>query len=149
MNAIHNATSTNYLIIVWPVDHNPIYSARNGHYGAPSSTMSDITIIDKESATIEANFKSLSEKWKRETINTSSIDEIISHADYRKIIKMGKSVLILILKALEKEPDHWFFALNSITGEDPIQENDAGHFSAMTEAWLRWGRTKGYIEGDA
>lgn len=57
---------------------------------------------------------------------------------------MGAGVVPLILYDLKTSRDDWFWALSAITGENPITEADAGNVPKMTEAWLRWGRAKGY-----
>jgi len=72
---------------------------------------------------------------------TSSISNIVKCDSYQKIIKMGDVVLPLILSQLKQEgnnPDHWFIALETITGEDPIPENVYGNMPKMAEAWLSW-----------
>ena len=53
--------------------------------------------------------------------------------------------LPLILAELEKEPDHWFWALEAITGENPVSENDAGDMEASAKAWVKWGRQNGLL----
>jgi hypothetical protein len=57
---------------------------------------------------------------------------------------MGMGVVPLVLKHLKSSQDDWFWALSAITGDNPITESDAGNVTRMTEAWLRWGRAKGY-----
>lgn len=59
---------------------------------------------------------------------------------------MGKEALPLILRELEVQPAHWFWALRSISGENPIAPAIRGKFSDMTKAWLDWGRQRGYLE---
>ncbi len=56
---------------------------------------------------------------------------------------MGQPVLPLILQELERRPDHWFWALHAITGEDPARSTD--DVDAATDAWLNWGRARGYV----
>ena len=46
---------------------------------------------------------------------------------------------------LEREPDHWFWALEAITGESPVPESDAGDIEASALAWVEWGREKGLL----
>jgi hypothetical protein len=59
---------------------------------------------------------------------------------------MGASAIPLILKDLsENGPDDWFWALTAITDENPISEDIAGNMPAMTEAWLQWGKSAGYL----
>ena len=63
---------------------------------------------------------------------------------YQQVIGIGPSVVPYLLRELKYFPDHWFWALNAITGEDPVPPESKGKFQKMTEAWLDWGRKKGY-----
>lgn len=86
-------------------------------------------------------FLLLLEKWHRERGPASSISTIVRCDSYQQIINMGKRALPLILARLEQEgdkPDHWFIALESITGENPIPENAYGNMLKMAEAWFSW-----------
>jgi len=96
-----------------------------------------------KSAEIEKTFLELADKWREDTEMLSSISKKIMHPAYQQIIGMGKKVLPYILRELEKEPDHWFWALTSITREDPVSEKD--DFDGAVEAWLEWGRKKELI----
>jgi hypothetical protein len=49
-----------------------------------------------------------------------------------------------ILAELEARPDHWFWALNAITGSDPVPQADRGIMEKMAKAWLAWGAEHGY-----
>jgi hypothetical protein len=51
----------------------------------------------------------------------------------------------LLLRDLEREPAHWFEALQAITGEDPVRREQWGNIPAMRAAWLAWARQKGLI----
>jgi len=66
------------------------------------------------------------------------------HPAYQQIIGMGNPVVPLLLSELETTPDHWFWALNAITGADPVPEADRGIMEKMTKAWLKWGAEHGY-----
>ena len=70
------------------------------------------------------------------------------HPAYRSIVEMGAAAVPLILRELERHPDHWFMALHEITSEDPVPEESRGDVKAMAEAWLTWGREKGYRWND-
>jgi hypothetical protein len=89
-------------------------------------------------------FDRLAEKWKKETGHLSKVTRRCTHPAYQEIIAMGAAAVPLILCELKKSRDDWFWALSAITGENPITEADAGNVPKMTEAWLRWGRAKGY-----
>ena len=45
---------------------------------------------------------------------------------------------------LDREPDYWFWALQAITGEDPVPPAHRGDLSKMAAAWIRWGKQQGY-----
>ena len=89
-------------------------------------------------------FDALSKKWCRETRHTSSISKMITHPAYLRIIGMGRDVLPLLFNELRERPDHWLVALNAIIGEDPASEEST--FEQAVEAWLAWGRGKGYLK---
>lgn len=73
---------------------------------------------------------------------SDSTDDIYKHEDCLKIIEMGKDVLPLILKDLEKTRDYWFYALYKITSEDPVRKEDELNPERMTERWLEWAKNK-------
>lgn len=74
---------------------------------------------------------------------TSSITQMATHPAYQQIIGMGKDAVPLILDELRREPDHWFWALHAITGDDPVPSNGRGKLEGMTRAWLDWGVRRG------
>ena len=90
-------------------------------------------------------FLELKKQWEEETAILSSITEISMHPAYQQIIGMGQTVVPYILSELAKKPGHWFWALKSITGEDPVQEDQRGNLKKMTKLWLKWAKEKGYI----
>jgi hypothetical protein len=65
------------------------------------------------------------------------------HPAYQAIIGMGRQVLPLILEELEQHGGHWFWALHSITQEDPAR--DRINFTDAASAWLEWGRQRGFL----
>jgi hypothetical protein len=60
------------------------------------------------------------------------------HPSYQRIIGLGPAALPLIFNELAREPDHWFWALKAITGEDPVPPSARGKLRKMTELWLQW-----------
>ena len=48
-------------------------------------------------------------------------------------------------RELEREPDHWFWALEAITQENPVPPEAAGRVAKMAEAWIAWGKQQGYL----
>jgi hypothetical protein len=48
----------------------------------------------------------------------------------------------LILDGLRREPDHWFWALEAITDENPVPAEAAGKVREMAKAWIDWGQQR-------
>ena len=94
---------------------------------------------------LRQTFLELAEEWRGDTKVLSSIPGKAMHWAYQRIIGMGEPALPLILRELERKPDHWFWALTAITGQDPVPPEDAGNIRKMTEAWLRLGRQRGLL----
>ena len=101
--------------------------------------------IEISQLNVESEFAKLVEEWRRETAHLSSIQTIAMHTAYQRIIGMGPQVVPLIMKELSKEVDHWFWALCAITGENPVNKEDAGDIEAMRKAWLDLGKKRGWI----
>ena len=93
---------------------------------------------------IKARFTHLSEEWSEASMFESNINKLAMHPAYQQIIGLGSEAIPLILQELRKEPNHWFWALKSISGEDPVDEVNRGNIQAMTDAWLLWGKNNGY-----
>ena len=90
---------------------------------------------------LAAKFAALAVKWRAERGPQSSITRLSMHPA-KQIIGMGDAALIL--RELESNPDHWFWALNAITGADPVPESSRGIMREMVKAWLDWGTQHGY-----
>lgn len=94
---------------------------------------------------IEACFNKLADEWEQETQAISSIPVMISHPNYRKIIKLGWEVLPFLLRDLQTNRRFWFPALYEITRIRPFDRSDAGDSERMLEAWVKWGKRKQLI----
>ena len=93
----------------------------------------------------ESMFARWVEQWREERGAASSLSDMFACPSYLKIIGIGERALPLIFARLRSErddPDHWFAALEAITGENPIPENDCGDTLKMAEAWLSWAEKK-------
>src|SRR5262245_20316693 len=95
---------------------------------------------------VERQFHSLVRQWKESCGLLSSTTAMVAHPAYKAIIELGQPVVALLLRELEKEHAHWFEALKAITGEDPVSPDDWGNISAMTAAWLAWGRSRNLLQ---
>jgi len=93
-------------------------------------------------------FRELVEGWKNATGHWSSTTKRIANKNYLRIIGLarystGHQIEKLLLQELQNEPDEWFDALVSITGEDPVKPEH--NFDEAIDAWVDWGRKKGII----
>jgi len=90
-------------------------------------------------------FEALFQQWRNETLLSSSGSEITNHPAYRVIIELGPSVVPFILIKLQEDPQHLFYALFKITGENPVKPKHIGMLTKMKEDWLEWGAIKGCL----
>jgi len=87
---------------------------------------------------IGEEFKELKEVWIKETAHISSPIESATHPAYQDIIGLGLPVIPFMIKDMEKNNTHWFWALRAITGANPIKESHEGNIEAMVEDWKKW-----------
>ena len=90
-------------------------------------------------------FLSLKNKWKEEILFVSSGSKIISNSAYRDIIDFGPIAVPWIIRELKKNNDHWFYALEKITGENPIKEENIGRVEEMRNDWIDWASNNDYL----
>jgi hypothetical protein len=91
-------------------------------------------------------FARFAAEWKKQSRFMSNTAQMAMLPSYQRIIGMGLLAVPLILRELQKEPDQWFWALESITDENPVPAELAGKVKEMAGAWLVWGKHNGYIE---
>jgi len=91
-----------------------------------------------------ARFDELADQWRRETRNLSSTTDKLAHPAYREIVEMGPQVIPWIIARLRDGSRHWFFALNELSGVNPVDASLENDLPAMIRAWEQWipGRTK-------
>jgi prevent-host-death family protein len=89
-------------------------------------------------------FHGLAERWRAETEALSSVQQTVTHHAFQRIIGLGPGVVPLLLEELRREPDHWFWALSAITGENPVRPGST--FDEAVAAWLAWGRARELID---
>jgi hypothetical protein len=98
-----------------------------------------------EETVLNQEFRSLADAWYAETAFESSLTKMTMNLNYLRAISLGKPVVPLILRELERKPAPWFLALKAITGEDPVSDRFAGDFKVMAETWIEWGKERGLI----
>ena len=99
-------------------------------------------IVAKNS--LERQFRQLSHQWENETGMLSDLSQKVIHPAYQRIIGMGQDAIPFLLNELSKRPNHWFWALRSITGANPVKPEHRGRIKLMAKDWLCWGRDHGY-----
>jgi hypothetical protein len=97
-----------------------------------------------EFSELEKRFASLAAQWKAERGHFSSIVKLCTHPAYQQIIGMGGKAVPLILSELEREPDHWFWALKAITGVNPVPQESRANIGEMARHWEQWGHEQGF-----
>lgn len=102
-------------------------------------------VVSVDAVTRET-FGKLAKDWKQSRDRFDSGIAAFTHPSYQKIIGMGDRVLPLIFEELQRELDHWFWALKAITRAepDPVPADDVGNLEAMRTHWLRWANERGY-----
>lgn len=101
----------------------------------------------KRSIDFSEEFNQLKQEWETATAILSDINEISMHSAYQRIIGMGSIAVPLIICEMSKKPNHWFWALKAITGEDPVPVEKRGNIKEMNDIWLDWWeKNKEYYE---
>jgi hypothetical protein len=90
-------------------------------------------------------FNSLAERWRTERPRGVDVAQMADTAAYREIIAMGVRAIRPMLIQLRQRPEHWIYALYKITGENPVPPEAEGNLKEMAEAWIRWGKERGYL----
>ncbi len=90
----------------------------------------------------QQKFDLLAKKWLSETSLCSDSTQMSIHPAYQQIIGMGTLALPFIFRELEQRPNHWFWALQAITGENPVGDEQRGDIVLMSAAWLTWARDR-------
>ncbi len=93
-------------------------------------------------------FRSLANMWRNDTRTTSSVTEMAMHPAYQRIVGFGRDALPFLVRELAESSEHWFWALKSITGANPVTPEDRGRIDSMAEAWLLWAK-ENEINGNA
>src|SRR5947209_7726126 len=90
-------------------------------------------------------FRRLATQWKEQSRYLSNTAQMAMLPSYQRIIGMGWPAVPLILEELRREPGQWFWALESITGENPVPAEAAGKVRATAHAWIEWGNRQGLL----
>lgn len=98
-----------------------------------------------DDAELSREFTELADSWEQGRARGADLAVMTAHPAYQKIIGMGERAVPHLLKRLTAKPGHWFVALHTITGANPVPAESEGKLKAMASAWLRWGHEQGYL----
>lgn len=94
---------------------------------------------------LRERFGRLASDWKERSRHMSNVVQMAMLRPYQQIIGMGREAVPLILEELQREPNQWFWALESITAENPVPPEAAGKVRLMAQAWIDWGKKHGLL----
>ena len=92
----------------------------------------------------------LIKRWRDEVKYMSSLSDMVSHEDYKAISSKDRRAISILLNELRDRPHYWFDALQKLVKNNldivvnPVRKADRGNLSAMTDAWLEWGKRNGF-----
>lgn len=90
------------------------------------------------SIAIAHEFEELARQWENETALAAFASQKADHWAYQRIIELGEDALPLVIDRLEREPNHWFWALRAIVGTD-VAVGERTVEGARVK-WLKWAR---------
>lgn len=93
---------------------------------------------------LRRRFQRLAAEWKEQSRYLSNTAQM-AIKPYQRIIGMGLPAVPLILEALQREPNQWFWALEAITEENPVPPEAAGNVRQTAQAWVEWGKKNGLV----
>ena len=113
---------------------------------AIESWLTKVHVSERMPQSCVSLFDRLAEEWRHDRPRGVDVADMVMHPSYQRIIGMGEDAIPMILSELDRQPDHWFWALHSITGVDPVPEECQGNIAGMANAWLEWGRQNGFCQ---
>ena len=111
----------------------------------PAPAMERTSVGYTHDVFLTEKFRSLVDQWRTETRYISSLSEIEEHEAFAKIIGLGGPVISLVLNELVENPSWLLLALDALVDNPPISENSTGGLLDSTNAWIEWGKEKGYL----
>jgi hypothetical protein len=91
----------------------------------------------------ERVFRELADAWVRDVPYASDKHTMVTHPYYLQIIGLGPPAVRLLLRELQRSPNHWLWALQAITRQDPAAGQT--NLRQAIAAWLAWGKSQGLV----
>jgi len=101
--------------------------------------------ITQQEELIGRQFYELAETWREQKGGLSLVYQKSMLPSYQTIIGLGHRVIPFILRELERQPDHWFWALEVLTKQNPVPLADRGNIRKRAHAWIEWGKNNRLI----
>lgn len=97
---------------------------------------------------MEEQFNSIYEKWLHDTRFLSGGFDKSPY--YKQLVEMGPEIIPFLLREIPKERGFPDLVLRGIVGKDGpvIPEEQRGRMKYIFNAWLDWGKEKGYTSND-
>src|SRR5690242_2417668 len=99
-------------------------------------------IIRQGDYLLRSRFHDLKDKWLRDTVNYSSVEDIFNHPTGQIILANGRDFTPYILEEIANSPYRWIAALQIITDENPVQEEHFWDINSMMSDWKAWGENR-------
>jgi len=107
----------------------------------------------KRTPTLEEKFSYHAERLKLETGHLSSPLQVMMHPSFQAIVGLSqqnfdskRSIVRCMLQEVKAGRGDWFLPLSQITQENPaISPKDYGKSDKLAEAWLKWGKSRGFL----
>ncbi|SRR6266481_677925 len=119
-----------------PVNYHITINAKDISFARLGTTL----VIDRS---LESEFNSKAQQWKKDTRGLSSVSEIVLHPSYQWIMAKGELALPFILRDLRQNGGQWFHALYYIHGRD--EAAGAKTVEEAIAAWTEWGYRNNHI----
>lgn len=85
---------------------------------------------------VKRRFEKYAVEWQRATGHLSVTQDAAMHPAYQRIIGLGPVVVPFMIERLRVKPEHWFWALAAIVGEDKAA--DAKTVPEAAKCWVEW-----------
>lgn len=111
----------------------------------PNGTTSESVLIGQLPHLVASTFAKLAATWRESTSHLSRVQLMVADSNYLAIAAMGREVVPLILRDLDENGGYWYPLLEVLTKERPETSQERKSRAGMKLAWLRWGRSHGYV----
>lgn len=104
----------------------------------PFDLWEEVSVKSVRNSLVEERFLHLAARWRERTMFVSDPVFMVQDINYLRIIAMGASAIPFISEALESSCEHWFVALEAITGHSPELESESRNPERLREYWRNW-----------